>query len=775
MTFFRTPILALGVLAHCLRSCVVGVVKICAALSGGFRTVAAFAAMGIAEAGAFIFGFVMRTFVAIVCGLPALMRLAHTCAKCVLVLSPFIILAFFIVCAVLNPFVRDSLGYAHDRSAAAEVFDADGRWIGIIPPRSFADWSDGSVLPTDHAAVPLLSIPPVWRQCIAYLEDRTAFDGISSRLGFDPVALVKAGIQTLSGNRRRGASTLHMQVVRTLNGQSPQPGEPLGAVAVRKVAELVGATALARMLHDRDPQLAERYIGMHLPLVIGSSGSRFGEPIYGIELAARVLFGKPAAALSFEEQAIVAAAVKSPVVLAPPGDEKGHKLALARWARVKVRAEHCLAHAFTADASEITDARRRLVDLRLPVPSVEPAMAALLPTDRRAAWQIIVNPIRRVLYFSGQELRLARGELDRAFGPNWRGGLAAIRLTTSAAESRRFTTDVTAALRELQATIPGLAVSLSSAESGPAAHVVVAVADNEGRLRQLYSSHDGLFLTRKTEMGSTAKMIASIVLSRRTNPHTSYCRAPIPGMAAAGDELACRGRSLWLPAREAFARSNSAAVHWALRHYVPRDEMEAAAGAFGMPAFGDVPAATALTFGIVELTPAQMLQLTAAVGAVLAGDRRDVPVPSIVSQATFIRSTGEGQVLPVTIGAPLRSDAIRAVVSARTKAFVANVLAATSEPSGTLHSLAAVKAAFGGALYAKTGTVSVKGDTHALQIAGVFMRAGRPWSFTVLIAAPDSHHPVGRKLAAGDFASLVALTMKRLIPGGSSASYAMKR
>src|SRR5439155_25496746 len=50
-------------------------------------------------------------------------------------------------------------------------------------------------------------------------------------LGIDPVSVLKSGWQTLTGNRRRGASTLYMQVVRTLHGRSPSEREAYGEVA----------------------------------------------------------------------------------------------------------------------------------------------------------------------------------------------------------------------------------------------------------------------------------------------------------------------------------------------------------------------------------------------------------------------------------------------------------------------------------------------------------------------------------------------------------------
>lgn len=701
--------------------------------------------------------------------LPAFSRTAVFALKIGFILSPLALVVFLVVCAISNPYVRTGLAYAHERSSAIEVFDSDDRWIGILPPASFADWSDGSLLAPDHAAVPLTSIPPVWRQCIAYLEDRTAFDGLSRWLGIDPLALLKGGVETISGNRRRGASTLYMQLVRTLNGQSPDPEEPLGNLALRKLAELVGATALAQMLRERDPHLAERYVGMHLPLMIGASGSAFGDAIHGVALSARLLFGKPAEALAIEEQAILAAAVKSPILMAPPGNEAAQNLAYKRWARIKLRAEHCLANAFPPDAPGIAAARSRLEKLQLPAPAIDPALAAALPADPRSAWQITVNPVRRVRYFAVQELALAKIQLDRALGTDWRGRVVSIHLTTSAADNRNFKDAIVGALKELQASVPGIGMSLYDGVGiDNAAHVVVALADPDGRLRYVYSSHDGLLLTRKAEMGSTAKMLAAVALARRNSPQTPYCRAPIPGMsvAVADDKSVCRDRTRWLPAHDAFARSSSPAIHWALRHYCRQGDLKSIAAAFGLPALGDVPPTTALTYGVIEITPAEMLRMTAGVGAVLAGEHRDIPFPSIVAEAVLLDPDGKTRSVKILGGESLSSQALAAAVPSGAKAFVANVLGATSEASGTLRSLAPVKAELGGMLYAKTGTVSVAGNTQVVQIAGVFMRAGRPWSFTVMLATPDSRRPLGRNLAASQFASLAAVVLGRFSTKG---------
>lgn len=765
---------AFSLLPRLLRAAAVCSMNLYNAVTDWVRGAAALGLAGISSLLAVPFSAFVAIGSAVIRWAPAVVRII---AKSALIASPLAVAVFFIVFGITNPFVREQLDYAHDRTSAIEVFDSDGRWIGIIPPATFADWSDGSVLPADHAAVAPITIPPIWRRCIAYLEDRSAFDGVSNRLGFDPAGLAKAGIQTAFFHRRRGASTLLMQVVRTLNGQSPNVSEPLGAIVFRKVAELVGATTLAQMLRDRDPHLAERYIGMHLPLVIGASGSGFGDEIHGIELASRILFGVAAGSLRPEQQAILAAAVKVPVVLATPGDEKGNKLAVARWNRVKVRAEHCLKNVFAADPASAGDVVSRVQQLTLPTPTLDAALIGLLPRDRRMAWQVVVNPVRLAQYFAAQELRLAKAELDRGFAKNWRGRITAIRLTSSARDGRVFVSEVASGLRQLQSTVPSLSLDLTGAGATTAAQVVMALADDQGHLRRFYTSHERLFFAKKTEIGSTAKMIAAVALSRRTSPTTLYCQAPIPGMTvvAVDDRIACRVHSNWISARDAFARSNSAAVNWALRHYATHKEMEKAAAAFGLPPFGDVPPPTALSLGIVELTPAEMLRMTGAVGAMLVGASGNVPFPSVISNVTILDPDGIARTQSVVTGDPLGDDVLRSVTPPRARAFLTNVLAATSDRGGTLHALAGLKAALGGHLYAKTGTVSVKGDTQAIQIAGVVLRNGRPWSFNIMISAPDRRHPLGRKLAAGEFAHLVALILRRLGPEATAMASAPNR
>lgn len=657
--------------------------------------------------------------------------------------------------ALTNRYFAAELAYDEARATAVEAFDADGRWLGILPPGDFRDWSDGSgILPPDHATVVPTSIPPVWRNCTLYLEDRQ-FDGVSRWLGVDPVAVLKSGYFTLTGRRRRGASTLLMQVTRELADRSPSGREPVGELALRKLAELFGANALARMLAAQDGQAAARLVAMHLPLVIGTTKSQFGMPLYGIELAAQTVFGRPASALSIEQQAVFAAAIKFPVVMAPTGDTHDRPLVARRWARIKERADFCLGQPKFAGDSDVAAARMRLRRLELPNPAADPTLAGLLPKDNALAWRIAVNPVRRALYLAGGNLETARAELNRLYPhADWRGRIQAIRLSISAPEARRFSSATLASLTRLQASMPGLVADISNPK-GADANVLLAVQDERSRIRLLYSSNPGLLWRWPSQTASVAKMVAAVYLGSVDMPTTPYCRAPLPGTPQFGDKKACARRQAWIPASSAFARSNNQAINWRLRH-APAGRLAQLASSFQLPSFGATPAATALTLGDFEQTPAEMLRTTQAIGEGLSGGLNTVPEATLVDRVTFVLPDGGLRTDVVRLDPPITADTLRGAFTPRVRGFVSTVLAATSSREGTLWRLNGISRALGGRLYAKTGTYSVQHDTYVVHITGVFMVGNRPWSVLLSIGTSTQRMPLGHNLDAGQFANIVA-------------------
>lgn len=693
--------------------------------------------------------------------LGALLRLVRGllfAGKISIVCLPIVVVGFFVAAALSNPYFRAGLSYDHERSSAVEIFDAREKWIGIIPPASFGDWSNGTVLSQDHAAVPPGKIPAGWRRCIVFLEDRE-FDRISRAFGIDPLAVLKSGWQTMSGERRRGASTLYMQVVRMLQGRSPGSHEAPGEVIVRKMGELLGAQALVRMLNEGDSDAASRFIGMHLPLVIGTPNSAFGDPLYGVELASRILFGNAASALSIEKQAILAAAVKTPILMAPPGDEKGRAEALARWKRVKDRAGHCLRNAFRDQAVDTAQALDRLAGLELPVPAIDLELAQLLPADAAEAWKITVNPVRRSLYFARQEQASVRKQLDAFVGPQLRGQVTSVHLTTTAADSRRFESAVNATLARLQSQLAGLQWSLTPGEQS-SADVVMSCVDPEARIQRIFESRPGLFLNRKSPIGSVAKEIAAVALGNKSRPETQFCLAPMRGVASSsGGSADCQGQNSHLSARDAFGRSNNQAVHWALRNLVSKERLQQVTSAFKLPAFDRTPPETALTLGTFEMTPVELLRMQQTIGSGLADQHLDVSRPGIISRVAVLDPAGVVQTREIQPSVEITRSDLRQLFTVGVKSFVASALSATSDEGGTLASLHGLKQQLHGRFYAKTGTVSVTGSTRELHIAGSFFRDGKPWSFVVTVGTPQPIKPLGSRLVATHLAPLATLAV----------------
>jgi hypothetical protein len=422
------------------------------------------------------------------------------------------------------------------------------------------------------------------------------------------------------------------------------------------------------------------------------------------------------------------------------------------------RADYCLRKAFADRAGETAAARERLVALDLPRPAIDPSLASLLPNDSRAAWRILVNPVRRALFFARHELAAIMPELHRAAGSKWRGRLVSIRLTTSAQYGRAFTSAVDNVLGQLHSSIGGLDLNLvTNGSVADTADVVIACGDPQGKIRRIYSNRQGLFWNRASPAGSTAKMVAAVALGRVHRSDTPYCPAPIPatGSAETSDVNFCRDRKAWISAKEAFARSHNGAVHWALRQ-MRATALRAVMTGFSLPP-SDVPPATALTIGTFELTPAAMLRVAALIGAGLTGTANEFAGLRLIDEITLLDTSGQAERLRLH-DEDIASE-LRGMFTPRVRSFVASVLRATSDRNGTLRALGPLRDQLHGALYAKTGTVSVSGSTLNLHIAGTYTRGGKPWSFVVTVGSRSAAHPLGRRLVAGRFAPLVAVAV----------------
>ncbi len=137
--------------------------------------------------------------------------------------------------------------------------------------------------------VPIAQIPLLLQQAVLAVED-TRFREHS---GIDPKGVLRALLANLSGGLRQGASTITQQVARNFFLSSRQTPE-------RKLKEAMLALRIERQL-SKD-QILELYCNQIY----------LGQRAYGFAAAADTYFGKPLAALSIAETAMLAGLPQNP-------------------------------------------------------------------------------------------------------------------------------------------------------------------------------------------------------------------------------------------------------------------------------------------------------------------------------------------------------------------------------------------------------------------------------------------------------------------------------
>ena len=118
--------------------------------------------------------------------------------------------------------------------------------------------------------------------------------------GFDPVGIVSAGLDTVSG-RPRGASTITQQLVRA----RLLPASAFeGTTYERKAREIIQSIRLTQAYPGEagKQQIITAYLNQNF----------YGNQSYGVKAAAKSYFGKPLAGLTLAQDAILAAIPQSP-------------------------------------------------------------------------------------------------------------------------------------------------------------------------------------------------------------------------------------------------------------------------------------------------------------------------------------------------------------------------------------------------------------------------------------------------------------------------------
>jgi monofunctional biosynthetic peptidoglycan transglycosylase len=183
----------------------------------------------------------------------------------------------------------------------ATLADADPSSTAFIDRYREQQRSDSSLPPLEWQPVPDDHIAPTLLWAVVVAEDIEFF----SHTGFSGSEIRQALRDAMSGGRRRGASTITQQLAKNL-WLSPSRSP------VRKLKEAV----LTRRLEERLTK--RRILELYLNVV------EFGPGIYGAQSAALHYFDKPAASLTLQEAALLAATLPRPASWNPESDSPAY-------------------------------------------------------------------------------------------------------------------------------------------------------------------------------------------------------------------------------------------------------------------------------------------------------------------------------------------------------------------------------------------------------------------------------------------------------------------
>ncbi len=244
-----------------------------------------------------------------------------------------------------------------------KVLDRNGDVIGV-----FAE--------EHRVVIPYGDIPKAFTGALVATEDHEFW----SHKGITARGVLRAGwnFATSLGKRREGASTLTMQLVRTVTAKRQRKLD-------RKLKEIIVAQKLERAYTKK--QILESY----------ANEVNFGGGRYGIEAAARYYFGKSAPQLNVEECALLAGLVQAPSWYNPYNPDPRARAA------VKARRNHVLRRMV---------AENYLKDADFQVLSERPIRLARENAAEDEVAPYAVEEVRKYLYEKYGRQRVLEGGLE---------------------------------------------------------------------------------------------------------------------------------------------------------------------------------------------------------------------------------------------------------------------------------------------------------------------------------------------------------------------------
>jgi penicillin-binding protein 1A len=703
--------------------------------------------------------------------------------------------------------MHDKLGYDAERWMATAIYDPKGNFAGTFDPRldSLRDvnYTDSAIevgdytANPDHKSIPVREVPEQYWKCLQYHEDRY-LGGILNPFGIDLTGVLKIPyttiVRSIALHRPSlgvGGSTLPMQFARVIYQTPPSASEGGMTKLKRKLREWWLAPVIYRELtRGGDDTKLKQWAANHIWLAQRTAG----QPLHGVEMTSRVVFGKDAKDLSTAEQFVLASAVNKPIILLE-GSEKLNEVRLDRWRYItEVRARTC-AEKLIHDEAEQKKVVFELVALAggPPDPKVRPKLQeALEKFAPDSAKRAQANPVIRANVLLPSARFGIREEMKQSYGFGWRDYVRGVTTTFDIGENLAFREKVQNELAVLDAQWTSKinpAFTLDPKKVAPdkaIPNVTVVAADSNGDIVRYYetgetapyfgsisarSATDGLYNAgaESRMIASTGKMIAAIAIANEGRDSTESLyqdnEAPARGLDTCdkgGTER--HGRR----AIVAFACSlNGPLINRAALLGQERVKKIIDGFGFTMPPAavdgGGTPPSTAVVLGQISGAPRRVHHMSATILAALIGrGAKPVKMPSLIRTYDYtFKGDAEAGVAQHAEPPLLPSLLIRRGAAPLLKTLLEGPLCYQSAgvSYGTLKSLSHWCASRRTDLrlhFAKTGT-QVASDPNATVDAwvsgGLQFNNGAAYSYVVVVGTGSASQPWATSLHAAQVAA----------------------
>ncbi len=719
-------------------------------------------------------------------------------------------------------FMSDKLRYDAERWLATAVYDTRGNFVGTFDPRLDSrrdvNYTDAAIdvgsytANPDHKSIPVREVPDDYWRCLSYHEDRYIGTALNP-YGIDllgvlkiPYSTIRRSIALKRPSLGVGGSTLPMQFARVIYKTPPSSSESGITKLTRKVKEWWLAPVIYHELtRGGDFTPLKQWAANHIWLAQRTGGA----PLHGVEMTARVLFGKEAKDLTTAEQYVLASAVNKPVILLE-GNDKLNEVRLDRWRYItEVRARTC-AEKLIRDEAEQKKIVFELVAMASgpPDPKVKPKLhAALEQFAPLLAKRAHASPtIRANALIPAARLGI-REEMKQSFGFDWRNYVRGVTTTFDVIENLRFRETVRGELTKLDAQWatklnPGWTLDptkVSADRKSP--HVIVVAANEKGEIVRYYDSGDsasyfGSPAARSTETGrydytretrtiaSTGKIISAIAIANEHKDRldTLYNDTEAPGQGVETCAKATAGTSTQgRRAIVSFACSLNRPLEWRTAQ-LGQERVARLIETFGFqmpPGQGTpeaTPPSTAAVRGLITGSPQRVHQMASVVlSSLLDHGGKPVRLPTLVRAYDFVAPEHAALAERDRSSDIVPNKVIKRDATGFLKALLQAPLCyqAGGQSHGTLKGLSAWCADRRADLrlhFAKTGT-SVTEDINSTVDAwiagGLQFRNGAAYSYVVLVGSGSTSEVWARNIHAAQVGVPLAAALLQDLEGHS--------